>query len=89
MSADDSRLVITYILPRAEDPAVFDHLASFRKGPTRTNRLKSLVKNGLMHERLEARGAAVQPRFGDTEALSPAIDPGAAVMDQMFQTVER
>jgi hypothetical protein len=47
------------------------------------------VKSGLMHERLEARGAAVQPRFGDTEALSPAIDPGAAVMDQMFQTVER
>lgn len=89
MSGEKPRLVVTYILPRAEDPALFDHLAGFRKGPTRTARLKSLVKNGFLHERFGLASAALRVGLNEAIASSPTSDPGSAVMDQMFDTVER
>jgi hypothetical protein len=89
MSREEPRLVVTYILPRAEDPALFDHLVAFRKGPTRTARLKSLVKNGFLHERFGLAGAALSVRPNEASAIPTASGPGSAVMDQMFDTVER
>jgi hypothetical protein len=90
MSTVERKLVVTYILPREEDPGLFDHLICFRKGPARTGRLKSLVKGGFMHERFDARRAMpLQLQTNGSECLVAPTPSDAAVMDQIFTTVER
>lgn len=51
------RIVVTYALRREADPILFDHLASFKKGPHRVARLSKLISKGFEHEKreLEAR----------------------------------
>lgn len=90
MSADERKLVVTYTLPRDEDPALFDHLIGFRKGPARTGRLKTLVRGGFMHERFEdRRGTLLQLATNDSASQVPPSAPDAPVMDQIFTTVDR
>lgn len=91
MSADPGKLVVTYILPREEDPTVFDHLAGFRKGPSRTGRLKTLVRNGLLFERIDAFrvGRARESSSEMAPRVRDADDADPAVMDQIFASVER
>ncbi len=55
MSGGAPSLVVTYTLNRDEDPLLFDHLATFRKGRQRRARLGKLISMGFEHEKSELR----------------------------------
>ena len=55
MSGKPLSLVVTYTLNRDEDPLLFDHLATFRKGRQRRARLGKLISMGFEHEKRELR----------------------------------
>lgn len=79
MSPQNGKLLISFSLPRDEDPELFDHLARFTKGPARSARLKTLVRKGLTLEQLQTLQADM-PRVGSSRREAGS----AAVMDQMF-----
>jgi hypothetical protein len=84
MSQDSGKLVVTLTLFREEDPALFDHIARFRKGRARAARLKTLVGKGLIQEQLHGGHAG-----GSGSATSRKETNADGVLDEIFATPKR
>lgn len=82
MTGKPLSLVVTYTLNRDEDPLLFDHLATFRKGRHRRARLGKLISMGFEHEKSELR-ARDRPAPAGT-AGQPAGAAGFDMLDDLL-----
>jgi len=68
-------LRINLELQRMDNPALYDDLAAFPKGPRRVNRLRTLAHEGLLCQRNPAApGQSVTTVAGGGSSASDAVD---------------
>ena len=81
---------LLFELERADNPRLYDELASFRQGVKRVNRLRTLAHEGLLSQYLRP-GWGEQPSEGQGGAASaddmtPLDKEAATIMNQVLDS---